>query len=125
MQEADRLRAEASKLMNDKSAIEQVLVALGCTEFEAAPRAYNITFERGQLHRFICDYLRQHGSATTRDVTLAIIEKQSRDPEDKAYYAKIQQAVSRCLAHMGAKGQAVRAGASEHNAKAYEWRLGG
>ena len=118
MQEIDRLRAEAAKL---KTAIEQVLVSFGDTEFDNAPRVYIVTFERGQLHRFICDYLREHGSGTTREVTLAVIASRGKDANDKAFYAKIQQAVSRCLSHMGDKGQAVRTGDS----RAYEWRLGG
>ena len=121
MQEIDRLRAEAAKLTNDKTAIEQVLISFGDAEFENAPRVYNVTFERGQLHRFICDHLRAKGSATTREVTLAVIASRGKDADDKAFYAKIQQAVSRCLANMGQKGQAVRSGDS----RAYEWRLGG
>ncbi len=119
--EIERLRSEAASLTNDRSAIEQVLRAFGCTEFENAPRVYNPTFERGQLHRFVCDYLRTHGKGTTRDVTLALIADRGKDPDDREFYNTIQRAVSRCLAHMGTRGQATRSG----SARAYEWRLVG
>lgn len=121
VQEAEKLRAEAAKLMNDKISIEQVLTSLGCNDFQNAPRAYTITFERGQLRRFICDFLREHGKARTKDITLAIIKSQKRDPQDRAYYSKIQQSVSRCLAHMADKGQSVRDRSA--GTLAYTWRL--
>jgi len=121
MQKADELRAEASKLMNDKISIEQVLASLGCNDFQNVPRVYTITFERGQLQRFICDFIRERGPSMTRHITLAIIEEQGRDPKDRAYYSKIQQAVSRCLAHMADKGNAVRDRSA--GTLAYTWRL--
>ena len=121
IKEIDQLRAEAARLTNDKTAIEQVLISFGDTEFDNAPRVYTVTFERGHLQRFICDFLRSHGTGTTREITLAVIEERGKDPDDRAFYSKIQQAVSRCLAHMGAKGQALRTGDS----RAYEWKLAG
>jgi hypothetical protein len=114
-------KAELAKLSNDRLAIERALRAFGNSDYAEAPKVYEIIFERGELRRFVCDWLRVNGQQTTSQITLAIIDKRGEDPNDREYYAKIQRAVSRCLAHMASSGQAVRD--KSGGMKAYGWAL--
>lgn len=115
-------KAELAKLSNDRLAIERALRAFGNCDYAEPPKVYNVIFERGELRRFICDFLREKGKATTSQITLAIIEKRGEDPNDREYYATIQRAVSRALAHMASRSQAIR-GKKVDGSVAYMWRL--
>lgn len=118
-QELDRLKAAMAKLSNDRLAIDRTLQAFGVGEVAEPPRFYEITFERNELRRFILRHLRAEGSATTRDIVLSIMASKGEDPGDKHRYSRIQQAVSRALAHLADKGGVVRSG----DARAYRWKL--
>lgn len=107
-QEIERLQSEIGKLGNDRNALDRALRTFGCFEFDEAPRVYEMLFEKGQLRRFICDYIRENGPQTTRNMTLAVISMKGEDSRDTEYYAKIQRAVTRCLCHMAKGGQAVK-----------------
>lgn len=122
-QEVERTKATLAKLSNDRLAIERALQAFGNHDFTTAPKVYDIIFERGELRRFVCDFLRQNGAKTTSEITLAIIDRKGEDPNDREYYGKIQRAVSRCLAHMADKGQAIRD--KSKGTLAYTWSLPG
>lgn len=114
-------KAELARLSNDRLAIERALRAFGDTDFVEPPKVYEIIFERGELGRFVCDFLREKKGATTAQITVAIIERRGENVSDRDYYAKIQRAVSRCLAHMATKGNAQRSRPS--GGGAYIWKL--
>lgn len=78
-QEIERLKAEVAKLSNDRLAIERALKTFGDAEHVEAPKVYEIIFERGELRRFVCDFLRETKGATTGQITLAIVEKRGED----------------------------------------------
>jgi hypothetical protein len=118
-QEIEGLKIQLAKLGNDRLAIERSLQAFGVGEVAEPPRFYEITFERGELRRFILRHLRAHGAATTREITSDIMATKGEDPNDKPRYSRIQQTVSRALAHLADRGGVVRSGSS----RGYVWRL--
>jgi len=118
-QQIEALKIEIAKLSNDRLAIERSLRAFGVGEVAEPPKFYEITFERGELRRFILRHLRAHEAATTREIVLSIMEARGEDPNDKHRYSRIQEAVSRALAHLADRGGVVRSGSS----RGYVWRL--
>lgn len=118
-QEIEALKIQTAKLANDRLAIERSLQACGVGEVAEPPRFYEITFERGELRRFILRHLKAHGAATTREITSDIMATKGEDPNDKHRYSRIQQTVSRALAHLADRGATIRQGDS----RAYLWDL--
>jgi hypothetical protein len=118
-QEIEGLKIQIAKLSNDRLAIERSLQAFGVGEVVAPPRYYEITFERGELRRYILRHLKTHGAATTRDIALDIMATKGEDPNDKHRYSRMQQTVGRALAHLADKGGIVRTGSP----RGYVWRL--
>ncbi|MEX2520829.1 MAG: hypothetical protein WD969_16035 [Paracoccaceae bacterium] len=117
----DALRVEGARLTNDMRAIERALHAFGVQGIPQPPRAYQYTFERHELRRFILAHFRQHGTATTRAITESIFAAKGLDPDDRKHRKDVQSTITRALIHMADRGLVERTGSP----RGYVWRLVG
>lgn len=107
-QELDRLKAETARLRNDMQAIERTLSAFGVHQHALTPAHYDSIFERGEVTRVVLRHLREHGSATTRDIATAACIAKGYDPDDRYECIRVQEKIARRLAQFESKKLAMR-----------------
>jgi len=106
--ETEQLRERIAVLQNQRITCEKALEAFGVVNLGRDKHVNHHRFKRGELRRFIANYMRQHQRVTTGQLTEAVMVSRGEDPADRLYRGEMQRAVSHALYNMANSGSVVK-----------------
>ena len=120
--ETEQLRERLAVLHNQRGTCEKALEAFGVTDLGRDKHVNHHRFRRGELRRFIANYMRENERVSTGQLTAAVMVSRGEDPNDRLYRGEMQRAVSHALYNMSRAGTAVKV-EERKGRRGYIWGL--
>ena len=121
--EIERLREQIAVLHNQRTSCENALKTFGLVPMGRDKKATSPRFKRGEVMRFITDYMRENGGVTNSEITEALMIKRGEDPADRHYRGDIRTAVTNTLRRMANDGVVVRIEERKDGRRGSVWGL--